>query len=569
MIRIEDTDQARSSEESARGILEDLAWLGILWDDGPELRYTIAGEERRIGGDARGVKPFFQAQRVAIYNAYIEQLLRTGRAYPAFESAEELDRLRHAATAKKETFKYPRPADVVRGRAATERIARARAGERHVIRFAMDDEGVVVRDQILGEVKIAPGEVDDFVIRKADGFPTYHFAVVVDDELMGVTHVLRAQEHLANTPRHVALQRAMTRLPEHATAGGPAGTVFRTPVYGHMPIICNMDGSKMSKRDKAKASRKAAKDALAKDPALTAATVATRAGVGAAEVAAFLAGDNDDLTIATELARIFGVVLPEIEVWDFRRNGYLPEAITNFIALLGWNPGLKTPDGKDVEKFDLAFLGQHFGLDRVGKNNSKFDRNKLLSFNGDAINSLSDEAFAQRWLSWCAEFEPGVVRALTGATTPPEPGSAAWQRAVWLARAIKPRAKTLRDGVKAAGFLMLDDAAYPFEQAAIDKALLANNAMGLGLVRQMYARLEGLRDDPGEFNPETIHALVEQLAQQTPTADGKPALGAVSQAIRVAVTGTTVSPGIGETLAVLGRGRTLARLERCVRLTTV
>src|SRR5262249_38157986 len=148
------------------------------------------------------------------------------------------------------------------------RWKRALAGDRHVVRFLMDDQAVVVPDQVLGDVKIAPGEVDDFVIGKADGFPTYHFAVVIDDEFMGGTHVLRDQEHLANTPRHVAMQRALKHLDN--------GQQFRTPVYAHMPLIFNMDGSKMSKRDKAKVARKAVKEAMSKDKSITAAALAPK-----------------------------------------------------------------------------------------------------------------------------------------------------------------------------------------------------------------------------------------------------------------------------------------------------
>nr|HRJ50896.1 glutamate--tRNA ligase family protein [Phycisphaerales bacterium] len=388
LIRIEDTDQTRSSDESARGILEDLAWLGIEWDDGPELK--VAGESSRsgetggtrtIGGDPRGVGPFFQARRVALYNAHIDALAHAGRAYPAFETPEELDARRRDAIAAKRTYRYERPADVLPGVFHEQRWSRARSGERHVVRFVFPEEEVIVHDSILGDVRTAPGELDDLVIRKADGFPTYHFAVVIDDELMGVTHVLRAQEHLANTPRHVAMQRALRRLDN--------GRPFTVPVYGHMPVICNMDGSKMSKRDKAKAARKAARDAMARDPSITAATLGSQTGMGEPAVSGFLAGENDSAQTAEALAGRFNVPLPEIEIWDFRRSGYLPEVIVNFVALLGWNPGMKDADGKDLEKFDLPFIAEHFSIDRVGRSSSKFDRAKLLSFNADAIAAMT------------------------------------------------------------------------------------------------------------------------------------------------------------------------------------
>lgn len=560
MLRIEDTDAARSSLESARGIIEDLHWLGIVNDLGPFIQPdgTIGQHDWEPSSGRPPVGEYFQARRVAIYNAYLERLITSGRAYPAFDTNEETEKQRAAAVAAKQTYRYPRPADIEFGTytpAMQERWKRAQAGERHVVRFAAPNEEIVVHDEVLGDVRYAPGEMDDFVIRKADGFPTYHFAVVIDDETMGVTHVLRAQEHLNNTPRHVALQKALTH---------PDGTAFRIPLYAHMPIICNMDASKMSKRDKAKAARKAAKDAMAKDKSVTAESLieaikaqsskqqssnqgATGAGADLSLLPAFLAGDNDNVQVAEAIAAHFKIALPEIEVWDFKKNGYLPEAICNFVALLGWNPGLKTPDGKDLEKFDNAFLASHFGLDRIGKTASKFDRNKLLSFNADAINGLSDEEFSKRWRIWCVEFEP-VFAARVDANG----------RWIELAKAVKARAKTLRDGVKASAFVLRDDAAADFDAAAVEKNLKANGNQGLTLLRAIFERLQGVEE--ATWNAHTLHALIEQVGQQAGTG-----LGPVSQAIRVAIAGAAVSPPLGESLAVLGRRSSLARIDTCLK----
>jgi glutamyl-tRNA synthetase len=521
VLRIEDTDQARSSDDSARGIMEDLAWLGIEWDEGPELRY----DQRTIGGDPRGVGPFFQARRVALYNSFIEKLVETGRAYPAFESGEAIEAERKKAVAAKQTYRYNRASyhavpDV------KERLRRMRSGEPHVVRLLAPGETIVVADQVLGDVSIPAGELDDFVLRKQDGFPTYHFAVVVDDETMGVTHVLRAQEHLINTPRHVALQRALG---------------FRTPVYGHMPLIFNMDGTKMSKRDKAKAARKVLKDAVLKQPL---SGIAKAMGVSEKVLGDFAAGENDALDTAEAIGRFFGIALPEIEVSDFREAGYTPEAITNFLALQGWNPGLKTQDGKDLEKFGNAFLGEHFSFERIGRTNSKFDRAKLLSFNGDAIAGMSDDVFAGRWRAWCETFSP----ALPARVQDP----ARWRV---LAGAVKARAKTYRDGVKASAFAMLGDHAIEFDQAAAQKHLLDRDRAGLGVLQELIPRLSSL----AAFEPGAINAVIEQLAHQR--GEG---MGSVAQPVRVAITGGTVSPPLGETLAVLGRESTLKRLSRCV-----
>jgi len=567
MLRIEDTDAARSSLESARGIIEDLHWLGIVNDLGPFIKPdgSIGQHDWEPSSGRPSVGEYFQARRVAIYNAYLERLITNGRAYPAFDTNEETEKQRAAAVAAKQTYRYPRPADIEFGKytpAMQERWKRAQAGDRHVVRFAAPNEEIVVHDEVLGDVRYAPGEMDDFVIRKADGFPTYHFAVVIDDETMGVTHVLRAQEHLNNTPRHVALQKALTH---------PDGTAFRIPLYAHMPIICNMDASKMSKRDKAKAARKALKDARAKDAVWADATLFPHLthDVQAHQINAFLSGETDDIAIAAVVANAFKIALPEIEVWDFKKNGYLPEAICNFVALLGWNPGLKTPDGKDLEKFDNAFLASHFGLDRIGKTASKFDRNKLLSFNADAINALSDEEFAKRWRTWCAEFEPAFAQKLDGVDSPSHgggrEGAGGWvgsspssPRWLALAKAVKARAKTLRDGVKSSAFVLRDDAATDFDPAAVEKNLKANNNQGLTLLRTIRERLQGV--DDATWNAATLHALIEQVGQQAGTG-----LGPVSQAIRVAIAGAAVSPPLGESLAVLGRRSSVARIETCLK----
>lgn len=533
MIRIEDTDQARSSDESARGILEDLAWLGIEWDDGPAMTLP---DGRVIGAGAREVGGYFQARRVPLYNEQVEKMVRLGRAYPAFETADELDAKRRAATAAKRTYRYERPTDVRLGEFNEARWKRAIAGEPHVVRFAAPHEEIVVHDQVLGDVKYAAGEMDDFVIRKQDGFPTYHFAVVVDDEFMGVTHVLRAQEHLNNTPRHVAMQKAIG---------------YRTPVYAHMPLIFNMDGTKMSKRDKAKAARQALQQLMSKDKGVTAESFSARTGLDPGVLAGFLAKENDSLEVAERVARELGVALPEIEVVDFREAGYVPEAMTNFLGLLGWNPGMKTPDGKDLEKFDMKFLAEHFAIERIGTGNAKFDRKKLLSFNGDSIAAMSDEEFLRRWLEWMREYGPAELAARIGAGVA---RGEAWIG--YLARAVKPRAKTFRDGVKACEFLARKDDAGFADKGANEKHLLSADAAGLALLRDVRARLDALQD----WSPEAINGALETFASEK----GLPNMGAVAQPLRIALTGTTVSPPLGETLAVLGRDASLKRIDRCL-----
>jgi glutamyl-tRNA synthetase len=524
-LRIEDTDQARSSDVSARGIMEDLAWLGIEWDEGPTHVYN----GRTIGGDPRRVGPFFQARRVHLYNQYLRKLVEIGRAYPAFETPEELEAKRKIAVAAKQTYRYDRAAYHAIPTPA-ERLKRMESGEPHVIRFLAPSDELIVPDQVLGDIKIPAGELDDFVIRKADGFPTYHFAVVVDDETMGITHVMRAQEHLYNTPRHVALQQALS---------------FRTPAYAHMPLIFNMDASKMSKRDKAKVARLTLKNAIQKDATLTPAALATRLSLDEKSVADFLAAENDRLDIAEAVARVFRINLPEIEVADFRQAGYLPEAITNFISLLGWSPGVKSADGKDLERFDIGFLSQNFAIERIGKTNAKFDRVKLAAFSAQIIAELSDAELVDRLKIWCAEFRPEVTKTLSN------------DQLTLLAAALKPRCKVLSDIVNVAHFALVGDHDYTFDPVAVTKVLKAtpkeNQPSALTILTDMKSGLEALED----FTPTSIDALIHSYAESKALK-----MGDVAQPLRIAITGSTVSPPLGVTLAVLGKPSTLTRLTR-------
>lgn len=521
LIRIEDTDHARSSEASTRGILEDLAWLGIPWDDGPEHTPEPADDRpadrpARLGGDERGVGPYFQAQRLDLYNQHIERLIQAGRAYPAFETTEQLDAARKEAIAQKRAYRYNRAAlDIPEA----ERLERMKT-EPHVIRFRMPDEPVVVRDEVLGEVSFAPEEADDFIIRKRDGYPTYHFAVVVDDELMGVTHVLRGQEHLNNSPRHVALQEALG---------------FRIPVYAHMPLIFNADGSKMSKRDKDKAARDACKAAGL--------TASPTPAVSDADFAAWLKDKRAQLPsdALLQLAEAMDLRLPEVDVADFRRAGYLPEVLCNFIALLGWSPG------DDIEKFDSAFLAERFDLKRIGKTNARFDRVKLLSFNTDAITALEPAEFLRRFRGWCRRYFPTLVDTL-------DP-----HRFELLAQAVQPRCKTFRDAADQGLFILADDSSLTYDDKAVDKALRKGDPPG---TTTLAALAQDMQQWPAETFDDVpaLNAAVKAFAEAQGIGMGKAA-----QPLRVALTGTAVSPPIDATLAILGRDRALTRINACLK----
>tara|TARA_R110000868_G_scaffold119469_1_gene316453 strand:- start:133331 stop:135022 length:1692 start_codon:yes stop_codon:yes gene_type:complete len=518
LLRVEDTDQQRSSESSTRGILEDLAWLGITWDDGPEINY----EGHTIGGDSRKVGPYYQSQRIKHYNDAINKLIDEDKAYPAFETPEELEAKRKVAIEAKVGYKYDRAALEI---PKAERTKRLEAGEPHVVRFIMPDEPITVHDEILGEVTIKPEEFDDFIIRKRDGFPTYHLAVTVDDAMMGVTHVLRGQEHLINTPRHVALQ---------------TGLGYAHPVYAHMPLIFNADGSKMSKRDKDKAAKKACKDA-----GLTGSPIE---GLSDADFAGWMKNKTSqlDTDLLITLAQYLKINLPEIEVEDFRRAGYLPSALNNYLALLGWNPKTKNDDGTDLEHFDMDYLGSHFSLSAMSKGQSKFDRVKLLSFNGDAIAALSDEDFAKHWNQWATSYDTALADRFTQADM------------LTLAPAVKTRCKTLADGRGVIGFAFVADDAIQYDGKAVHKALIKGESKGLELLKAFRDELVGFND----FTPEAIEAKVSAFAESKEVGMGK-----IAQPIRVAVTGAGVSPPLGQTLAILGKDAVIARIDGCIEFT--
>ncbi len=456
VLRIEDTDQARHVEDSVQKILDDLRWLGLTWDEGPEA-----------GGD---YGPYFQSQRLDIYNQYMQQLLESGRAYYALETPQELNDMREKAKKEHGGFRYPRPnplPTIEQGQQAKQE------GQRVVVRCKMPDEDITVHDSILGDVTLTADQFEDFIIQKGDGYPTYHFACVVDDALMKITHVLRGQEHLMNSHKHVALQRALG---------------FPTPIYGHMPVIFNMDGSKMSKRDKEKAIKA-------------------------------------------------GLAPPEIEVHDFRTAGFLPEAILNFIALLGWSTG------DDKETYTLDELTQAFSMERIGKTNAKFDRAKLLSFNTDWAARLPEAKLLERLKDYAAINDLPMQSANDDMLT----------------RLLQACAgfRTFADLQKKIGFLFVQDQAIEYDPKAVKKVLAKNDNAGFSILAQTQTKLESLE----HFTKASIEALVKDLCDSLDTK-----MGNIAQPIRVAVSGSTVSPSIGETLELLGKERTLNRINKCLAI---
>jgi glutamyl/glutaminyl-tRNA synthetase len=330
--------------------------------------------------------------------------------------------------------------------------------------------------------------------------------------------VLRAQEHFNNTAKHMLLQDALG---------------FRRPSYGHFSIITNPDGSKMSKRDKDKLLRKTVTERkLAGPPAGT---------VPPERWTAWLGDKNAQLDFAeaNALADALGIQLPEINVDDFRRSGYLPEVLCNFLALNGWSPG------NDVEKFDVQFMKERFDLKRVVKTPAKFDRAKLLSFNCDAITGMPREEFLRRARAHGEAFHPQFMARLSPA------------QFEQLAGASQERSKTLDDMFRTNRFFVVADDALAWERSKnVEKALLGPSPSGLDHVAALVPALESVTD----WSPAALEAAIGAYAAAS--AEGN--LGKVAQPLRVAVSGGTVSPPIFDTLAILGRDSSLGRMRRCL-----
>ncbi len=444
VLRIEDTDRSRHVEEAIGKIADDLRWLGIEWDEGPE-----------VGGDCG---PYRQSERGELYDAAARQLLASGRAYYVFETTEELAAMRAEAQAAKRTFRYPRPATFPTDAQAEQ----ARAEGRPVsVRFVMPDRDVVVHDRILGDVTLSKDELEDFIIVKSDGGPTFHLANVVDDATMGITLVLRGQEHLMNTPKHLALQEALD---------------YTCPEYAHLPLIFNMQGKKLSKREGG-----------------------------------------------------------EVNVHDFRVAGYLPEVMVNFIALLGWSPG------EDRERMTLEEMVALFRLEDIGRSNARFDREKLLAFNTQAAAEADDDRLLAGLKDYRAWNETPLVRADDETL-----------RA--LLRANRGF-RTFQDVDVKSRSLFLPDAEMTYDPKAVQKVLAKGDGAGYAMLIELRPRLAA----QGDWSPQALETVLKAVAE-----DKGVGLGKVAQPLRVATAGGSIGPSIFDALSLLGRDRTLVRIDRCL-----
>lgn len=430
ILRLEDTDKAREVAGSAEHLTASLKSLGIQYDEGPD-----------IGGD---YGPYKQSDRLDIYQTWAKKLIDEGRAYADPYTAEEMQAFREQAQKEKRAFRYRdhRPENPPEWDGSTP------------LRFKCEPKSYTYHDEIFGDVTTSPEVVDDFILMKSDGYPTYNFAHIVDDAEMSITHVIRGQEFISSMPNYLALYEALH---------------LETPVFAHMPHIMNEQGNKkLGKRDGAK------------------------------------------------------------DVLEYVRDGYLPEALVSFIATLGWN------DGTEQEVFTTDELLAKFSLDRVQKSGARFDEKRLLWMNGHFIRELSLDELANR----IEFFWP------PSAKKHPE----SYKKQV-LALA-QDRLKTLKD--------LPALTSYFFEEPAIDMALITENKQLKKLsVDEIRSLLQTAHDAlaESEWTPSNIQETLNQLLETT---GQKP--GTLFSLIRIATTWAPFSPQLNDTLALLGKVKTLARL---------
>lgn len=455
VFRIEDTDTARDSEQSYNDLLDSLRWLGLDWDEGPE-----------VGGPHA---PYRQSQRMDIYADVAAKLLASGHAYHCYCSQEELEERREAA---REAGKTPGYDGACRTLSAAQKSDYETQGRSPVVRFRMPDTDFTWTDLVRGDVTFAAEHVPDYVIVRATGESLYTLVNPVDDVLMEITHVLRGEDLLSSTPRQLALYDALKAI---GVAKG------ERPLYGHLPYVMGEGNKKLSKRD------------------------------------------------------------PESSLLMYREEGYLPEGLLNYLALLGW------AFGEDREFFSKEEMATVFDVARVNANPARFDLKKCTSINGDWIRTLAPEELAKRITPYL--IKDGVLSA--------EPTAEQMEVLMSAIPLVQERMETLRQGIGMLGFLFADQEGSP--AFAVDP-VEAEKVLTPEAQPVLVAALAALTSVDNWTTPAIEEAL------RTSLIDGlelkpKVAFGPV----RVAVTGRRVSPPLFESLEILGRERSLARITAAIK----
>ncbi len=422
ILRVEDTDQVRSTEASTRAILDAMTWLGLNWDEGP----------------------YFQAERVGIHREMVQKLIDEGKAYYCTCTPQELEAKRKKALAEGRKPKYD-------GTCRERGLARS---ENSVVRFRSPEVGTtVVHDLIKGDIAFSNEELDDLIIERADGYPTYNFAVVVDDAQMGITHVIRGDDHVNNTPKQIQIYEALG---------------YEVPLFGHVPMILGADKARLSKRH------------------------------GATSVMAY------------------------------QEMGFLPEALVNYLVRLGWSHG-------DQEIFSTEDLIAKFSLEAVGKSAAVFNPDKLLWLNQHYIKTYPEKRLIEAMLPFWVQrgFDvsdrPFVAKAISD---------------------LRERAKTLVELADSGAFYFQEEIPYNPEAAA---QFLTPEYKGH--LEAVAERIPALSD----YTKSGLEAFLRALAEERGTK-----LKWIAQAVRVALTGRTVSPGIDEVMVTLGKERTVRRLRAAI-----
>ncbi len=444
IVRIEDTDVSRRVEGAVESILDSLRWLGLDWDEGPE-----------VGGE---YGPYFQSQRLEKYHEAAERLIAQGDAYYCYCSPQRLTEMRAGQMSRKQPLGYDR---CCRDLNPQERSQKEADGITPVVRFRLPLEGQTrFNDLIRGEVVFENSTLDDLVLLKSDGFPTYHLANVVDDHLMEITHVLRAEEWLSSTPRHVLLYEVLG---------------FEPPQFAHLPMLLGSDRSKLSKRHGA------------------------------------------------------------VSVTDYREQGYLPEAVLNFLALLGWSLDDKTEIMSRQELID------NFSLERISRTAAIFNQDKLEWMNGVYIRNLKTEDFAQLALSFLDKGLPDEVK---------RPLSADYVRQ--LAPLIQERVNTLVEAASYADFFFTDTPEY---EASILIGKKMTGETSLEALKVAEERLSLLESFDHDLLEDTLRCLAGDLELKA---------GQLFGLLRAATTGRSATPPLFETMEVLGKERCLERIRVAV-----
>jgi len=448
LLRVEDTDRSRVSDEAFAAALEILHWLGLDWDEGPE-----------VGGPHA---PYRQSERLEVYREAAARLLADGAAYRCYCSPAELAERREADRAAGRPPGYD---GRCRSLTHEQRAVSEAEGRTSVVRFRMPDGSTTWADLVRGEITIEHAQIPDFALTRSDGHPLYLLAAATDDVAMGLTHILRGEDLVAATPRQLAL---------YAALGCPQE---RWPAFGHLPLIVGADHAPLSKRH------------------------------------------------------------GEVSVASYRRNGFLPEALVNYLSLLGWSPG------GDRELFGTDVLTGEFDVTRVSRNPARFDVDKLRALNGDWIRSLSAADFAARVRPFLRDNELADIA----------PGDEAVHQGALLQGAlplIHTRIAQLTEAPGLLHFLFVDEAEFAVDEAAAAKAL------GIGAVGILRAGIESLEQIENWVSAELEPALWS-VGEQLGLNKRKTAAP-----VRVAVTGSMISPPLFESMELLGRERTLSRLRR-------